>query len=310
MNFFRIFSFLIIGAVSAFHFKSQAQTLQCKELFARSHNEAKKVDYTGVSLFYSPEILINGRPGQDEFTVLIEVSRPNAVNPSKQFVERYLDPVSGLPLPYGGTYSHKPGLQAIYESYGDRVDPEIVKTVIRVESQLPKCRQSTFLASSFDTKINKAYGFIRIFDGSIYNDGIRARVNSHLPLERILKEMNKSTDIVNEKKQQGAYVYEIGKYFIKDHLDATDTRHIKSDIINFLIYFLKSRSRVERNDSYYFAHVASATHRIAYQRFFGFEVVDKSKSQGLAEGEDILIIKGQTLLENIEKRLVELKKNP
>ena len=278
-----------------------SQPIKCAQLFLDSHIETKKADYVGVSLTYSPALIIDNKQQNFDYKVLVESYLPNQRRPVQQILRPFFDPITQLLEPYGKSYVHNPGLKAIYDNYGNRVDAEIIKKVITVEEKLPLPRQSTFFAKN--VKTDQAYGFIRVFDGSIYNNGIRAQTDYLLPLEKILGSMNKSTTIVNEKRRQGADVFEIGKYFIQDHLDPVDAKSVKSDILHWLVGFLESRGSDELKKSYFFAHVASQTHQIAYRRFFGFEVVDKNLSQDLSPDESILMIKGDQLLKNLQQTL-------
>ena len=113
--------------------------------------------------------------------------------------------------------------------------------------------------------------------------------------------MNKSTSLVSELRAQKKHVFEIGKYFISKDLDPSDSKLIKADIVRFVTDFLETKGYEELKDSYFLAHVASRVHRIAYERFFGFTVVPREKSQGLDANEDLLLIRGDQFLEKLHK---------
>jgi hypothetical protein len=285
----------ILGCTGMSQAAYGSQALECSQVFlgaeARAHS-----DYQGIALTYAPSLLINGTIRHYPNHVIIETFPPGANLPRSQTVTRYYNP-TGLPSPFGREELHRLGLLTIYQNYGDLVDPAIIAKVIKVEESLSLDRQATFLARNSQT--GKAAGFIRIFDGSIYFDGVRATTNFALPLEKILKSMNKSTTVVEEFRGQNKQVFEIGKYFISKDLDPTDSKFVKSDIFRFIIDYLETRGEDELKNSYFLAHVASRTHRIAYERFFGFEVAPREKSQGLDANEDLLFIRGDQFLQNL-----------
>ncbi len=284
-----------------------AQALQCTQLFAVSQNRTLTSNYIGVSLNYSPALEINGQSKYFDNQVFIESFLPGQKIPFKQKLEYYVHPVYNIAMSFGKTILHEAGLKAIYKNYGPRVDPEIVQKVISIEASLPLNRQATFITGN--KELNETYSFVRIFEGTSENNNTRRGISrSLLPLEIILQSMNKNTNAVTEIRKTGVAVFEVGKYFITDGLDLQKAKLIKSDMFRWLIEQLETRGAKELETSVYFAHVASQIHKIAYQRAFGFEVVDPAKSDGLAADESLLKINGAQLLKNLKLRLESLEK--
>ena len=234
--------------------------------------------------------------------VWIEDYRLGSHRPHSQELRPYTNDILGVNY-FGQDYLHKVGLLAIYQNYGARVAVQTVNLVKLVEASLPLSRQALFMVNSrlgsLDTKDVK--GLIRVFDGSIYDSGLRRVDNPALPLEKILSKQFKSTLAVNEKRNEGADVFEIGKYFLDDAMDPSDLRQVRQSVLLWLIDYLESRGTETLPKSYFFVHVASRTHLIAYQRFFGFQKVPAEMSKGLGEDEHILMISGEQLYKNLKK---------
>lgn len=279
--------------MSSIAFGSQA--LECTQIFSGAAVKAHQ-DYRGIVLTYSPVLLTNGTVRRFPDHVMIENFSPGAEAAKSYALTPYYH-FSGLSQPYGREQFHHLGLEAIYQNYGPLVDPKIIAKLIKVEQSLSLDRQSTFLARATGTE--KAIGFIRIFDGSIHTVGVRSTTNHGLPLEKILKSMNKSTTLVDELRKQDQHVYEIGKYFISKDLNPNDSQLVKSDIGRFVTDYLETLGNEELAKTYFLAHVASRVHRIAYQRYFGFEVADREKSKNLDADEDLLFIRGDQLLQKL-----------
>jgi hypothetical protein len=287
--------FMFIWGVAAGSIAHGSQALECTQLFSSAEPKAHQ-KYRGVVLTYSPALLINGTFRRFNDHVMIETFEPGAATVKSYALTPYIH-YSGIAQPYGREQLHQLGLEAIYQNYGHLVDPAIVSKVVKIEHGLTLDRQATFIARTTDTE--KAIGFIRIFDGSIHPDGVRSITNHGLPLEKILKSMNKSTTLVSQLRNQNQHVYEIGKYFINKDLDANDSKLVKSDIGRFVTDYLVTLGHEELVKTYFLAHVASRVHRIAYERYFGFEVAARDRSQNLDANEDLLYIRGDILLQKL-----------
>jgi hypothetical protein len=282
---------------------TNAESITCKDLFHQPEMQVAKT--VGVSITYSPVLNINGqiRSFPDHF--YLEVYRSGKSTPVSSRLLPYRSDALGS-LPVGRDGLQEVGLKAIYQNYGDRVPLEIIQAVKSVEAALPMSRQAAFIARNDVTSdlITSVEGMIRVFDGSIYTDGVRAIDNPALPLEKILRKFNKSTDVVNQRRRLGFDVFEIGKYYLSERLKSENYDEVRKDILRWLLDYLDTRSEDMLSKSYFFAHVASRAHLRAYERFFGFRLEDRSKSQNLDASENILSIRGDEL----RSRLIELTK--
>lgn len=293
--------------ISIFAQAATAQHLECAALFLNSVNSTSNLDYTGVSIHYAPALQFDGFIKEQTNKVLIETYKPQSRRPYRQLLTPYYNEATGLSMPYAKDIIHEAGLKAIYANYGTRVDAQVVKMVSLAEGKLSLDRLASFLIRNNSS--GQVEGFIRIFDGSsFYDNGIRSYTNPELPLETILKSMNKQTNIVNIYRNKGYAVFEIGKYLIQGGLNPKKSKAMKSDIFEWVVDFLNTRGDNELQNSVYFVHVASRTHRIAYQRSFGFNLVSKDNSKNLADDESILEITGARLLDNLKKQIQELNK--
>jgi hypothetical protein len=200
---------------------------------------------------------------------------------------------------------HDPGLQAIYQNYGERVKPEVVRLVVKIERSLPISRQATYLVNGLGngTTLGEApiLGFMRIFDGSSRTAG--GGTGSALPLERILVASGKSTQAVAESRDRGFDVLEIGKYYLNSDLNAADTQTVRKSVLRWLRNRIRNHETKSLQKTYYFTHVVSRVHQIAYQRTYGFKPVDRDLSKNLSEEENILFVRADDLLEKLNRLL-------
>ena len=302
----RAFTSALFLLVSTFlPLPDRAQAMECTNVFLNKQEVIRGLSYLGVSLFYAPALQMGGMTQIRSNEVLIEVYKPMGKSATKHLLAPYHAPANGLMMPFGKNNLHELGLKAIYSSYGPAVDPLIIRKVISAEDQLSLDRQATFLTKNPDH--GEAQSFLRVFDGSIYDNGIRSTTDFRLPLEIILKSMNKQVSIVDKMRTEGAAVFEIGKYFITSKLDGIEKMAIRRDILNWMIGFIEARGSLESSKSFYFCHVASRAHRIAYERNFGFKLVPDGATSGLAPDENILYISGSDLLSKLKKSLAELE---
>ncbi len=296
----------IVICLSSAQVASAGAPNSCSAIFAASKH---KIGQTlAVSLYYAPPMVtrdgVIGMTGQ----VLVE-TYGLGYKPRLQKLTPYQDVYRHIPRAFGKSQFHEAGLKAIYASYGDLVDSKTVNLVMKVESLLPLERQTSIIIREVGTKnspiFGSVFGFMRIFDGSIFKPTTasagREFSNGTLPLERILSLTSKKTSIVESKRREGARVFEIGKYFLSDQMLPRDHQAVRRDILTWLNQFITDRGPADLSTSYYFAHVASRVHQLAYQRFFGFEVVPKDLSENLAPNENILIIRGDRLKAILDK---------
>lgn len=321
MTFLRWLTTLI--CLFSIHQSMGSTSYSCKALYTNSIQAIKKVpeyegkkrynpyragtsSHIGVSVRYSPSAQLRNQ-------VVVDLVKPENFQQTGSRTFYYRVPYLNSPINFGKYYFHEVGLLAIYQNYGDLVDPKIVKTVIQAEKKLPLERQESYLIADRSMYISFAggqkfnqemvKGFVRVFNGSDYRSNTNRELKSDagLPLERILSMSGKSTRIVEKMRSDRFHVYEIGKYFVRKSLSSQETTETKRGILIWLKDYIESSSDGSPYESYYFAHVASKIHRIAYERYFGLKPVSKEYSQGLDKDEDIMIIRGDELIQRIDR---------
>ncbi len=294
--------FVIIGLS-----KANANTIACGTLFNDQINLNHQYRNIGVSLTYAPALMLDNQVKVYENYVFIETFKTGNKNPSKQLLTPYVHEPSGLPYPYGKELLHNSGLNEFYMGFAMNFEPEILNNVKKAENKLPLNRIATFM--NFNPERQEAQGFMRIFDGSIYESGSRKWSKYLTPLEIELSAQSKNTEILNQKRKEGFDVFEIGKYFIKKNLDPKETALIKTDIFHWLTDYLESRGLESLKKSYFFAHVSSLALQRNYKTYFKFDVVDPAYSTGLTDNESILLVRGDVLLQAVSKLTKDINLN-
>lgn len=315
-------SLVVLGCLTLIQQASASTQNRCKSLYrdksigierpldSRFEREGSIQEMTseslGISVRYSPT-------KQTKNIATVHIKEPKSFLNLASQVWYYRMPILNLRLFPVKEHFHNIGLDAIYQNYGDLVNESLVNTVIRVEKQLPQDRQETYVITD-KVGLNLFYGgkrlesenvkgFIRVFDGTDYRYQNITRTKSQfaLPLERILLMTGKQTRIVQAKRDEGFQVHEIGKYFIRKSLESQGSLDARRGILLWLRSYILSRGQSRPHESYFFVHVASKVHRIAYERNFGLKPVPKEETFGLDKEEDILIIRGDELLHRINK---------
>ncbi len=306
MSTFKFYFILLLTALISI--QSWSNGLKCTELF-KNEAEVSKVKI-GLSLTYSPVLKIDSADQSFDDYVFIETFKPGFANPVQQRLIPYTNGISGVEA-FGRDFLHEVGLQAIYQNYGSRVPIETIQLVQKVEKTLPLERQAVYLVKSNigSIDIHDVSGMMRIFDGSIYQNGVRKFANPALPLEKILKAQGKSTNIINEKREQGFDVFEVGKYFLAGGMSGKEFQMARQSILIWWVDYLESRGEETLSQCYFYAHVASRTHQIAYQRNFHFKTTSRLESQGLADNENILEIRGDILIARLRAAIISKNKS-
>jgi hypothetical protein len=290
--------FLATGS-SALASGDGAATVLCRRMF--KDPQALEKLY-GVSLTYAPVAVLNNKPQSFPESVLIEDYAVKSHRLSGQKLISYTNEITGIE-PFGKNLLHDLGLKSIYDKYGPRVPEATVKAVMAVEAELPLNRQAIYKVKvAGDPDLSDfVMGFMRLFDGSLYQRGLRSLTSPWMPLERILKRQGKSTSAVEQKRQEGADVLEIGKYLLSEDLEAAELSAVRRSVLLWLVDQIESRGAENLKKTFYFVHTASAAHTVAYRRGFGFKIADRALSRGLEENENILMIEGDVLLAKLRE---------
>ena len=289
--------FLIVMLIAVAKLNA-GESMRCHSLFQIDAIRAGLI--SGVSLTYDPVLIIGDSARRFSDHVFVETYLLGSDIPASQLLRPYTN-YAGLPEVYGSKKLHQAGLLAIYQNYGPRVPLETVKMVKQVETSLPLERVSTFLVSTnYMEGASAVKGFMRLFDGTNGKDE-NWTYKMPLPLERILTAQGKSTTVIDQKRAEGNEVIEIGKYFISETLEPTEMKLVKKSILLWLLDAVKSREAKNFNRTFYFAHVASRAHLISYQRYWGFKLADRVLSSGLDTDENILMIRADELVLQLEK---------
>jgi hypothetical protein len=231
----------------------------------------------------------------------------NVSKPFFQVLLPYYDPITFLKFPFFH-FIHEQGLRAVYQAYGMKLTEKLKETIITTEKSLARNRQMLVLIkkgqSEFDLiSTDKIMGFLRIFDGSIYNEGPRKDSNYRTHLEVLLDLQGKQTTIVDSMRTKGYTVFEIGKFYINDHLKGPQLNAVRRELRKWLFDILNEYSIEDLEQMVFFAHTASSTSQRLYQMDYGFQAVDHSYSQGLDKNENILMISGFALFQNLKEKI-------
>ena len=200
------------------------------------------------------------------------------------------------------------GLKVLYQSEAKRLDPKVMQAIEESDHQaITKIWNNRRIGLVAVESNNLVAGLLRVYDGTDYSK-VKSRPGFKkgevtLPREAALQAMQIKTDTYSNLRDQGYYLFEIGKYVLSDQLSPAALKTVRQELWQWMESNYLEKSKRMDGPTLFIMHPVSAAHRRVYIKDFGGrDLKPEDFNPPLKYPIDgVLVVDPQTLLKNIER---------
>ena len=235
---------------------------------------------------------LNGR-GDINFTISIAHPQFNL-----KFEHKNLAPK----LTVKAEFSYENFYQEAYSHYSEVFKADFIKKLSQADASLEVLRLHTAEVNFSDRRQgDSSVATIRLYNGTL-NSVVAGKslTQSRLPFERLnsLRQVKrlKIQDQIDQMRNKGIKVFEVGKFSINSHLPAEPRARARKAVEAFWLQVVAANP-----DAVYVCQTGTKAHTRLYSQRYGMKIVETYNVKETADPEYIMMIPGHELMQRLSE---------